>query len=61
MTLFSFDFIINRRSCVAFVQGTAKVVLVNQTNSVILRKELEAAEMCTKLMQDVFLGCSLYF
>ena len=45
--------IINGRSCVAFVQGKAKVVLVNQTNWVISRKELEAAEMCTKLMQDV--------
>ena len=58
--------IINRRSCVAFVQGKAKVVLVNQTNWVISRKKLEAAEMCWKLMQDVskslqHLGCSLHF
>ena len=58
--------IIHGRSCVAFVQGKAKVVLVNQTNWVISRKELEAAEMCTKLMQDVskslqHLGCSLHF
>ena len=51
--------IINGRSCVAFVQGKAKVVLVNQTNWVISRKELEAADMCSKLMQD--LGCSLHF
>ena len=47
-----------------FVQGKAKVVLVNQTNWVISRKELEAAEMYTKLMQDLskslqHLGCSL--
>ena len=45
--------IINGRSCVAFVQGKAKVVLVNQTNWIILHKELETAETCTKLMQDV--------
>ena len=58
--------IINGHSFVAFVQGKAKVVLVNQTNYVISRKELEAAEMSTKLRQDVskllqHLGCSLYF
>ena len=58
--------IINGCSCVAFVQGKAKVVLVNQTNWVISRKELETAEMCTKLMQDVskslqYPGCSLHF
>ena len=50
----------------AFVQGKAKVILVNQTNWVISRKKLEAAEMCTKLMQDVskslqHLGCSRHF
>ena len=50
----------------AFVQGKTKVVLVNQTNWVILRMELEAAETCKKLMQDVskslqHLGCSLHF
>ena len=32
----------NGRSCAAFVQGKAEVVLVNQTNWVISRKELEA-------------------
>ena len=58
--------IINGRLCVVFAQGKAKVVLVNQTTWVISRKELEAAEMCTKLMQDVskllqHLGCSLHF
>ena len=58
--------IINGRSCVAFVQGKAKVVLVNQTNWVISCKELEATEMCSKLMQDVskslqHLGCSFLF
>ena len=58
--------IINGRSCVAFVQGKAKVVWVNQTNWVILRKELKAAEMCSKLKKDVskslkHLGCSLHF
>ena len=57
---------VNGRSCVAFVQGEAKVVLVNQTNWVISRKDLEAAEMCSKLMQDVskslqHLGCSFLF
>ena len=41
-------------------------MLVNQTNWVISRKELEAAEMYTKSMQDVSkslqrLGCSLHF
>ena len=50
----------------ALVQGKAKVVSVNQTNWVISRKELEAAEICTKLMQDVskslqYLRCSLHF
>ena len=30
-------------------------MLVNQTNWVISRKELEAAEMCSKLMQSPFL------
>ena len=50
----------------AFVQDKAKVVLVNRTNLFISRRELEAAEMCTKLMQDVseslkHLGCSLHF
>ena len=42
--------IINECSFVAFVQGKAKVVLANQIKWFILRKELEAAEMCTKLM-----------
>ena len=42
--------IVNGRSCVAFVQGKAKVMLVNQTNWIILRKELDTTEMCTKLM-----------
>ena len=50
----------------AFVLGKTKVVLVNQTNWVISRKELETADMCTKLMQDVSKslqhpGCSLHF
>ena len=58
--------IINGGSCVAFVQSKSKVVLINQTNWDISRKVLEAAEMCTKLMQDDSkslqqLGCSLYF
>ena len=58
--------IIKGGSCVAFVQGNTKVVLVNQTNWFILHKELEVAEMCTKLIQDVskslqHLGCSLHF
>ena len=49
-----------------FVQGEAKVVLVNQTDWVISRKDLEAAEMCSKLMQDVskslqHLECSFLF
>ena len=42
-----------KRMCVAFVQSKTKVVLVNQTNWDISCKELEAAEMCMKLMQDV--------
>ena len=42
--------IINERSCVAFVQGKTKVLWVNQTIWVISCKELEAADMCTKLM-----------
>ena len=59
-------YIINGDWCVAFVQGKAKVVLVNQTNWVISRQELEAAEMYTKLMQDVsksmqHLACNLHF
>ena len=42
--------------------GKAKVVLVNQINWVIVPKALETAEMCKKLMKDVFrtlqhLGC----
>ena len=58
--------IINGRSCMAFVHGKARVVLVNQTTWVISPKELEATEMCTKLMQDVSkslqrLECSVYF
>ena len=58
--------IINGCSCVAFVQGKAKAVLVNQTNWVISRQELEAAKMYSKLMQDVskslqHFGCSLHF
>ena len=57
---------INGHSCVAFVQGKAKFVLVNQTSWVKSRMELEAAEMCTKLMLDVSKslqhpGCHLYF
>ena len=58
--------IINGCSCKSFVQGKAKVVLVNQTNWVISGKELVPAEMCTKLMRNVskllqHLGCSLHF
>ena len=58
--------VINGRSYGAFVKGKAKVVLVNQTNWVISPKKLEAAKMCSKLMQDVskslqHLGCSLPF
>ena len=58
--------IINGRSCVAFVQDKAKIVLVNQISWLISHKELEAAEMCSKLMQEVskslqHLGCSLHF
>ena len=55
-----------RRSCVAIIQGKSRVVLVNQSNWVISRKELEAAVMCSKLMKSVseslqHLGCSLHF
>ena len=58
--------IINGRWWVVFVLGKAKVVLINQTNWVVSRKEVEAAEVCTKLMKDVskllqHLGCSLHF
>ena len=58
--------IINECSCVTFVQGRAKVLLVNQFNWVISGQELEAIKMCTTLMQDVLkslqhLGCSPHF
>ena len=58
--------VVNGRSCVAFIQGKTRVVLVNQTNWVISRKELEAAKMCAELMQTVskslqHLACSLHF
>ena len=58
--------IVNGRSCVAFIQGKTRVVLVNQTNWVISRKELEAAKMCAELTQTVskslqHLVCSLHF
>ena len=55
-----------RRSCVAFIPGKSRVVLVNQSNWVISRKELEAAVTCSELMKSVseslqHLGCSLHF
>ena len=58
--------IVNERSCVAFIQGKTRVVLANQTNWVISRKELEAAKMCAELMQTVsislqHLACNLHF
>ena len=57
---------VNGHSCVAFIQGKTGVVLVNQTNWVVSRKELEAAKMCAELMQTVskslqHLACSLHF
>ena len=57
---------VNGRSCVAFIQRKTRVVLVNQTNWVISRKELEAAKLCAELMQTVsksllHLACSLHF
>ena len=36
----------------AFVLGKAKIMLGNQTNWLISRKELEAAEMGTKSIKD---------
>ena len=56
---------VNGCSSVAFIQGKVKVVLVTQTNWVISRKELEAARMCSELMQSVsnslqHLDCSLH-
>ena len=58
--------VVSGRSCVAFIQGKTRVVLINQTNWVISRKELEAAKMCAELMQTVskslrHLACSLHF
>ena len=55
-----------RRSCVAFIQGKSRVVLVNQSNLVISRKEVKAAVMCSELMKSVseslqHLGCGLHF
>ena len=46
--------------------GKSKVVLKNQVNWIILRKELEAAKLCSELMRNIsdslkYLGCSLYF
>ena len=48
------------------MHGKAKVVLMNQTKCVSLRKQLEDAVMCRKLMQDAsnslqHLGYSLPF
>ena len=56
----------NSRSSVSFIQGKSKVVLSNQTNWVISRKELEAAKMCAELMLVVsnslrHVDCSLHF
>ena len=46
--------------------GKSKVVLKNQGNWIISRKELEAAKLCSELMRNIsdslkYLGCSLYF
>ena len=54
------------QSCVAFIQGKSRVVLANQSGWVISRKELEAAVICSELMQSVseslrHLNCSLHF
>ena len=48
---------INGRLCVVFVLNKTDVALVNQTNLIILQKELVAVEICRKLMQDVSDRC----
>ena len=58
--------IVEDRSDVGFLMGKSKVVLKNQVNWIISRKELEAAKLCAELMRDIsdslkYLGCSLYF
>ena len=58
--------IVEDRSDVGFLMGKSKVVLKNQVNWIISRKELEAAKLCADLMRDIsdslkYLGCSLYF
>ena len=58
--------IVNGHVCVSFIQGKAKVILVNQVNWVISRKELEAAKMCAELMLQVsgslrHFACGLHF
>ena len=57
--------VVNGRSSVAFVQAKSKVILVDQANWVISRKELEAARLCAELMMTVstslqHLSCSLH-
>ena len=56
----------NGQVCVSFIQGKVNVILVNQVNWVIARKELEAAKMCAKLMLQIsnslrHLACGLHF
>ena len=58
--------VIGEQSSVAFMQGKCNLVLSNQKNWVISRKELEAAKLSSELMLSIVkslshLSCSLHF
>ena len=58
--------IVEDRCDVGFLMGKSKVVIKNQVNWIISRKELEAANLCAELMRNIsdslkYRGCSLYF
>ena len=58
--------VIREQSSVAFMQGKCNLVLSNQKNWVISRKELEAAKLSSELMLSIVkslshLSCSLHF
>ena len=55
----------NGQVCFSLIQGKVNVILFNQVNRVIARKELEAARMCAELMLQVsnllrYLACDIY-
>ena len=58
--------LVNGKLSVAFIQGKSKLVLANQKNRVISRKELEASRLCADLTLSIsrslqYLDCRCHF